>query len=278
MPTTQELIEKYKSEMQQMISRANVNKVPELENEPQNIGPEIVKEAPPSVDAEPKPEIPPITVIPQAQPETQNTFPEFVNRGDELTRRIEEILLSNEDVAFESDMPRNLTVNSTQDLDEVNEPIIDFSPQAEQNGENNQIENIAGDRRFNNSPPANTGLINGNQNNATPPLTDFANLTIDVFTANRAIPIANAVIRIKNPQDNSVLAVLTTDENGSTKQIRLAAPSSELSQTPQFTNPYVNYYADVRADGFVPQNDLRIQLFGGQNTRLPANLIPSEKI
>lgn len=276
MPTTQELIEKYKSEMQQMISKANINKAPESENKSQNTSPEIFKEVPPSVDVEPKPEVPPITIAPQNQ--TKNTFPEFVNRGDELTRRIEEILLNNSDIAFESDMPRNIAENNIPMREEPSEQLIDFSPQTEQNNENNRVENISGDRRFNNSPPANTGLTNGNQNMTTPPLTDFANLTIDVFTANRAIPIANAVIRIKNPQDNSVLAVLTTDENGSTKQIRLAAPSSQLSQTPQFSNPYVNYYADVRADGFVSQNDLRIQLFGGQNTRLPANLIPSEKI
>ena len=128
------------------------------------------------------------------------------------------------------------------------------------------------------SPPANTGSSVGGNLGATPPLTDTADLIIEVFAANRAIPIENAQIRIKNPDDNSILAILQTDEDGRTGEINLSAPDRNLSLQPQNISPFVNYFADIRADGYVPQSDIKIQLFGGQKSLLPANLIPREEI
>lgn len=247
MQASNEMIEKYKREMQQMFAKSNQN-VPAINSNTQ---------VNPPLQEPPKPRL--------------EDFPQFQNSGDELTRRIEEILRQNSDVARETDNPSNFSP-----------PLINQTPQVDESTETRQqIASrtcIRGGQMAKYSPPANTGSSVGGEMGATPPLTDTADLIVEVFAANRAIPIQNAQIRIKNPDDNSVLAVLETDEDGRTASISLSAPDRNLSLQPQFPNPFVNYFADIRADGYLPQSDIKIQLFGGQKSLLPANMIPREEI
>lgn len=272
MQATNEMIEKYKREMQQMFAKSNKNRPAINSNIPPN----------PPPQQQPQPQEPP-------KPRLED-FPQFQNSGDELTRRIEEILRQNSDVARDTDNPNNFSLQQFSETQEPPPSILAPSPEnmageTEQTDESTETRQqiasrtcIRGGAMAKYSPPANTGSSVGGEMPTTPPLTDTADLIVEVFAANRAIPIQNAQIRIKNPDDSSVLAVLETGDDGRTTSISLSAPDRNLSLQPQFPNPFVNYFADIRADGYVPQSDIKIQLFGGQKSLLPANMIPREEI
>ena len=134
---------------------------------------------------------------------------------------------------------------------------------------------IRGGQLANFSPPANTG--SGLQtSDQTPLLNSVGTIQIEVSAANRALPIENAMIRIRNADDNSLKAVLITNQNGITDVIELDAPNRSLSQTPAVENPFVDYYADVVASGFVSRINIPIQMFGSIKSILPVTLIPAE--
>ncbi len=292
MQATNEMIEKYKREMQQMFAKSNQSKpavssnLPPQQPAPQQPAPQQPTPQQPTPQ-QPTPQQPaPPQPRQQARPRLDD-FPQFQNSGDELTRRIEEILRQNSDVALESDKPSGFNPSPPQITTAPgSEPSYEDDAGALEEMDNStetrqQIASrtcIRGGAMAKYSPPANTGSSISGQNGTTPPLTDTADLIVEVFAANRAIPIENAQIRIKNPDDDSILAVLETNEDGRTSVINLSAPDRNLSLQPQFPNPFVNYFADIRADGYVPQSDIRIQLFGGQKSLLPANMIPREEI
>ena len=318
MYTTDELIEKYKAEMQKMISNS---KPPEPKPEPAA-----------TPITEPAPQI-----IEPLKQEKAERFPKFVPDSEKLNQRIEEILAENSDVARETDRPQNLLKepfeqNTQQgdlvfDGDEILSELTDFaqgspppepkptirppvftpqnppmrpinkqpqSPliqprQSEQNtpqttpqpAENTQDMQqmvsrtcIRGGQKAQYSPPANTGLALGINTQQTPPLDDTGTLRIETFTANRAIPIGDAVIRVKNEEGNRLVAVFVTDSSGNTQSFTLPTPDRALSETPNAVHPFVNYLVDINAEGFTPQTNLPVQMFGGTESLLPANLIP----
>ena len=264
--TTDELIKKYKAEMQKMISNSK----------------------PPALA--PKQEI--------KAPEQLQDFPSFTPEIGGLDMRIERILEENRDVALESDRPANLFSQSQQnsiqgDLILDGDDIISQSlnlpqdtPQALEIPESQPAESsenmqemisrtcIRGGQKAQYSPPANTGLAQGINIGKTPPLTDTGTLRIETFTANRAIPIKGAVIRVKNEEENRLVAVFVSDSSGNTQSFTLPTPDRELSATPDSVHPFVNYLVDIRAEGFIPQTNLPVQMFGGTESFLPANLVP----
>ena len=295
MYTTQQLIEKYKAEMQKMISNSKPF-------EPMST---------------PKPELKPAPIIGEKAVEQ---FPAFVPDSEKLNQRIEEILAENSDVATESDRPQNLfkeplEQNTQQgdlifDGDELISESVNLPPNAlapepkpiirppvftsqnlsmrpinsqTQSPLIDQSENmqemvsrtcIRGGQKAQYSPPANTGLALGIDTEQTPPLTDSGTLRIETFTANRAIPIGDAVIRVKNGESNRLVAVFVTDSSGNTQSFTLPTPDRALSETPEAARPFVNYLVDINAEGFTPQTNLPVQMFGGTESYLPANLIP----
>lgn len=282
MLASQELIEKYKSEMQKMATQSKVpNRDIAEEKEIQSIGqPEILSQ------------------------NEKKAFPRFESDENSLAEKIVEILSQNNDVSTEQDYPVNFNddesvttladdipdilieeiINDTPNNDEIVEENLGLNNEMPDNqtaNQENQNENpqemvsrvcIRGGQKAQYSPPANTGSAREPEG-TTPPLTDTAFLRAEVFTANRAIPVANAMIRIKNAEDNSLIAVLTTNESGVTDRVELAAPDRTLSQTSSERKPYVTYFADISAEGFVPQLNLPIQMFGGADSLLPSNLI-----
>ena len=305
MYTTDELIEKYKAEMQKMISNS---KPPE-----------------PTSASAPTPESAPII-----KEEATEQFPKFIPDSEMLNQRIEEILAENSDVAREADRPANLlrrpfeqnteqgdlvfdgdeilseTVPTVQNApppepiptmrppvftqqnpstrainSQTQSPLIQprqTSPQPSDQTENMQEmvsrTCIRGGQKAQYSPPANTGLALGIDTEQTPPLTDSGTLRIETFTANRAIPIGDAVIRVKNGESNRLVAVFVTDSSGNTQSFTLPTPDRALSETPEAVRPFVNYLVDINAQGFTPQTNLPVQMFGGTESYLPANLIP----
>lgn len=69
-----------------------------------------------------------------------------------------------------------------------------------------------------------------------------------------ARPIENATVRISNINDpNIVIDEITTDQNGQTDSIELAAPPVEYSLEPNDTQPYSVYNIQVSAPGYETQ-------------------------
>lgn len=341
MYSTDELIEKYKAEMQKMISNS---KPPEPKSIPTPApmpattpNPAPIKAPELNLKKEPEP-------TPMIKEEINEQFPKFIPDSEMLNQRIEEILAENSDVAAESDRPANLFRQSAQQNTEQGDLVFDgdelvsefmdslqnrpqseqkptirppiFTPQRPQmrpvNPQsqpsliqprqitqnapqppqpspqtppliNEQTENmqqmvsrtcIRGGQKAQYSPPANTGLALGINTGQTPPLDDMGTLRIETYTANRAIPIGDAVIRVKNEETNRLVAVFVTDSSGNTQSFTLPTPDRALSETPDAVHPFVNYLVDINAEGFTPQTNLPVQMFGGTESVLPANLIP----
>lgn len=346
--TTEQMIEKYKSEMQQMI--VGLKKPTALSNEREQTDVNIAENnsivETQSVNEEPEQVSPPLTPI--------EAFPSFAADREKLNRRIEEILSQNSDVAREEDMPQNININpnesipsefnseqgdlildsddiiidtpqetsiaqterpkifapmyspepkpmrlslSRADTEAIPQPrevsfedmapplpeqeIQEEEPQAPSQDEQNETPQqtvsrvcIRGGAKAQYSPPANTGLALGTDFEAVPPLSDTGTLRVEVFTANRAIPIKNAMIRVRNADNNQLVAVLTTDGSGDTSIFELPTPSRELSLQSGSVHPFVNYLVDIRADGYIPKSNLPVQMFGGIESLLPANMIP----
>ncbi len=345
--TTEQMIEKYKSEMQQMI--VGLKKPPALSDEREETDANIVDNNS-IVETQPVNEgteqvTPPLTSI--------EDFPSFAADREKLNRRIEEILSQNSDVAREEDMPQNINIkpndsipsefnseqgdlilssddiiidtpqeasNAQTERPKISAPMYspepkpvrlslsrpeievmpqqrevsfeDMAPPLSANEQQEQTQNetqneqdetpgqivsrvcIRGGAKAQYSPPANTGLALGTNFQAVPPLSDTGTLRVEVFTANRAIPIKNAMIRVRNADNNQLVAVLTTDGSGDTSIFELPTPSRELSLQSGSVHPFVNYLVDIRADGYIPKSDLPVQMFGGIESLLPANMIP----
>ncbi len=329
---TQELIEKYKSEMQKMISNA---KSQNEKNQPQT---QPMQTPPMQAPQTPPPQTQPLQNQAPAEIQQRNIqeFPRFESDSDGLRLRIEEILRQNSDVATSDDypsprgenysteqaqmqqtsqtpptiqipqavQPQNLpsdaayetppppmqfqSSNTDQSQNEITfesqatapsrEPL---PPMTEEEMEANETTQqtvsrvcIRGGAKAQYSPPANTGSSRLPPQSQNPALSDVGFVRVETFAANRAYPIPNAVIRIKNPEDNSLVAVLVTDADGTTSVLDLPAPDRNLSQTPEFADPFVNYNVDIRAEGYAPRDNLNLQMFGGIESVLPANLVP----
>ncbi|MBQ8869681.1 MAG: hypothetical protein IJ027_08270 [Oscillospiraceae bacterium] len=315
---TQELIEKYKSEMQKMISNA---KSQNERNQPQT----------PPMQA-PRPPQPPAEIQPRS---TAQDFPRFEADSEGLKIRIEEILRQNSDVATSDDypsprgesysteesqmqqtpravqipqptQPQNLpsdaafetppppmqfqSSNTDQSQNEITfesqatapsrEPSPPMTEEEIQANETPQQTVsrvcIRGGAKAQYSPPANTGSSRLPPESENPALSEIGRLRVETFAANRAYPISNAVIRIKNPDDNSLVAVLVTNQDGLTESVDLPAPSETLSQTPEFPDPFFNYNVDIHAEGYMPRENLNAQMFGGVDSLISANLVPQE--
>ncbi len=322
--STQELIEKYKSEMQKMISnvsRLNEQTENRTNNRTENLSVQTSPQETPqeTVQAVPQTAVSPMeqtrvqTTVPDTQAEQE--FPRFEADSDGLRLRIEEILRQNSDVATSDDYPSAVvgaqmaTQIQTTPSNLPSDPAYETPPPPASFGSDNPLESqapaqnieqqiqseiteqtglsetqqevvsrtcIRGGAKAQYSPPANTGSSRLPAESENPALSGVGRLRVETFAANRAYPISNAVIRIKNPEDNSLVAVLVTNEDGITQSVDLPAPSGTLSQTPEFPDPFFNYNVDIRAEGYTPRENLNAQMFGGIDSLISANLVPEE--
>lgn len=107
--------------------------------------------------------------------------------------------------------------------------------------------------------------------------TSYGNLRIRAFTAGGALPVADAVVRIRGAnEDNRSLAFsLVTDIDGVTEGLALPAPDAKFSLTPDpLEAPYSMYDIEISAKGFIPRIIYGVQIFSGINSLQPVNLIP----
>ena len=106
---------------------------------------------------------------------------------------------------------------------------------------------------------------------------NFALFTAKVYSGSQAYAVPNAKISIY--LDGKLHAFLITDENGSTKQIKLEAYPKINSFIPESTEQTIDYYADIFAEGFTERRGLLVSAVGGSDILLSAELTPlSERI
>ncbi len=99
-------------------------------------------------------------------------------------------------------------------------------------------------------------------------------LKVQVRTAQDAIPVDGAQIRILDDEGNTLYR-LTTDDSGETQVIALGTVDKIFSQSPDYTElPYANYGVTVDAEGFQPVSVTDIPIYDGELATLPADLIP----
>lgn len=112
------------------------------------------------------------------------------------------------------------------------------------------------------------------------PLADpenFAHFTAKVYSGNQAYAVPDAKISIY--LDGKLHAFLVTDENGSTRQIKLESYPKLNSFIPESDEQTVDYSADIYAEGFIERKGLLVSAVGGSDILLNTELTPlSERI
>ena len=123
------------------------------------------------------------------------------------------------------------------------------------------------------------------QSQSQSPASGMGYLIVRASTAGGAIPLEGATVKIwrdfpvseesTEPKihNGDVHRVLLTDRDGNTPRISLITPPREISYTPGGI-PYAYYHIDVTADGFYPQEFIRVPIYDGITSIQNAYLIP----
>lgn len=99
-------------------------------------------------------------------------------------------------------------------------------------------------------------------------------LRVSVRTADSALPIADATVRIYDGRQSEPLYTLTTDRSGNTETVSLPAPPASMSQAPGGGEVYAVYRLTVDADGYYQQINESVPIFDGVLSLQSAALIP----
>ncbi len=99
-------------------------------------------------------------------------------------------------------------------------------------------------------------------------------LIIQVRTADGAVPLSGAEIRILDEEGNTIRE-LTTDESGGTEAVSLETVDKSFSLSPDYTGtPYTAYDVLVRASGLDSLYISEIPIYEGETAIQPAPLVP----
>lgn len=106
-------------------------------------------------------------------------------------------------------------------------------------------------------------------------------LLVRVSTAQGAIPVSGATVTVRDnlgvevpPDRGSVISVMTTDRDGRTQRIALAAPPRGDSLSPNGKIPYATYNVDVEATGYYRQYFHAVPVYDTVTSIQPALLVP----
>lgn len=103
-------------------------------------------------------------------------------------------------------------------------------------------------------------------------------LIIQVRTADGAVPLRGAEIRILDPQGSTVYE-LTTDESGETQTVSLETVDRSLSLDPDYPGtPYTAYDVLVRAAGFDSLYISGVPIYEDETAIQPAELLPMQQM
>lgn len=103
-------------------------------------------------------------------------------------------------------------------------------------------------------------------------------LTMQVRTANDAVPLRGVQVAVLDDQGRSVYD-LVTDENGETQPVPLETVSRDFSLEPSYTGaPYVGYNVFVQAAGFNSVYISGVPVFEGETAIQPVALVPMQEM
>ena len=99
-------------------------------------------------------------------------------------------------------------------------------------------------------------------------------LQMRVTTADGAVPVPDATVKVRDGQGHTVEA-LTTDANGMTAIVTLFAPSRNFSMSPYTSHlAYSIYEVMVTHPGYIPQFVRGVRVFDGEGGLLPVDIVP----
>ena len=109
-------------------------------------------------------------------------------------------------------------------------------------------------------------------------LTSEGTLRIRTYTAGGALPVNNALVKIKGAEEDNRLVAYTliTDRDGLTPLVTLPAPNVEFSLSPgPSEKPYSVYDVEISSPGFYTKRINGLTVFPGVNSIQLVNMIPS---
>ena len=101
-------------------------------------------------------------------------------------------------------------------------------------------------------------------------------LIVNVSTARGAIPLPGASVTVmyEEPDNSSILTVLTTDMSGKTDKIELPTPERALSTSPGNIKPYASYTVQVEKEGYYMVTNTGVPVFSGVTSVQPVEMLP----
>ena len=110
---------------------------------------------------------------------------------------------------------------------------------------------------------------------------DHGKMRVQVTSALGMIPVEDATITISyTGEPQSALEQVSTDGNGQSEELSLAAPPLEYSMEPEQSQPYAEYTVEVEAEGYRPVSVEGVDVFSGelslQNVRMEPLEVPEQ--
>jgi len=101
-------------------------------------------------------------------------------------------------------------------------------------------------------------------------------IVVQVYTADQAIPVADANVIIARPAGTGeeVIRLMKTDRSGKTAAIAVPAPPAENSQTPDGGEVFYKYNIRVDYPGYRTVENVNVPVFDGQTSIQPVAMIP----
>lgn len=105
---------------------------------------------------------------------------------------------------------------------------------------------------------------------------DYGTLEVQVFTADRAQPLAGALVIVSEQTDDGekLIRIMTTNGNGTTEELRLPAPPAVNSESPGGTNLFYKYNIRVDYPGYYSIENINVPIFAGCMAIQPVRMVP----
>ena len=102
----------------------------------------------------------------------------------------------------------------------------------------------------------------------------YGYIRVTVRTAGGAIPIPRAIVTVKD-ENEALLAVFFTDENGNTPTLKVIAPPISNTQSPGAGGaPFSLYNIDTDKSGYKSVRNVGVPVYPGITAIQPVELVP----
>lgn len=106
---------------------------------------------------------------------------------------------------------------------------------------------------------------------------DQGTMRVQVTSTVGMVPVENARVTISYTGDpQNALEQLSTDGNGQSEVLTLAAPPLEYSMEPEQSQPYAEYTVEVEAEGYRPVSVEGVDVFSGELSLQNVKMEPLE--